>query len=211
MKSSLWGFKDCYSRFHHTRWITHCMAFPCPAADSLAPMDHFLSFDVSLTIPKNIRKVIYASFSLITTYIRGYSLYSRVHQDVYIIQNLLECSLTWIQLIWLLAFHMPRDRTDSTFQYPFERYIRNPLVHWKHKRELRETKLYSIVSGTYAWVCIPLSLGALLCSSQSFLLLVSLLSEWWRIEVVEAQVGDLVSPVRRRAVKRLSLVIFDLY
>ena len=32
------------------------MAFPCPAADSLAPMDYFLSFDVSLIIPKNIIK-----------------------------------------------------------------------------------------------------------------------------------------------------------
>ena len=30
------------------------MAFPCPFADSLDPLDHFLSFDVSQTIPKNM-------------------------------------------------------------------------------------------------------------------------------------------------------------
>ena len=63
------------------------MAFLYPAADSLAPMDHFLSFDVSLIIPKNIIKVIYADFSPITAYIRGYSLDSRVHRDVYINPN----------------------------------------------------------------------------------------------------------------------------
>ena len=34
----------------------------------------------------------------------------------------------------------------------------------------------------------------------------------WRIEVVEAQVGDSVSPVRRRAVRGcIYLVISDLY
>ena len=41
----------CDSGFHHSRWITLCMAFPCPAADFLYPMDHLLSFDVSLIIP----------------------------------------------------------------------------------------------------------------------------------------------------------------
>ena len=89
------------------------MAFPCPAADSLAPMDNFLSFDVSLIIPKNIRKLIYVAFSPITAHIRGYSPYSHVHRDVWIIQILLEHSLTWIRLIWLLAFHIPWDRSDS--------------------------------------------------------------------------------------------------
>ena len=131
----------CYSGFHHTRWITHCMAFPYPAADSLAPMDQLLSFDVSLNIPKNIRKMIYMTFSPITAYIRGYSLYSCVHRDVYIIQNPLERSLTWIWFIWLLAFHMPWYHTDSTFQYTFAKLYKEPLRHWKHKRELRVPKL----------------------------------------------------------------------
>ena len=132
----------CYSGFHHSRWITLCMAFPCPAADSLAPMDHFLSFDVSLIIPKNTWKMLYVTFNLISAYIRGFDPYSCIHRDVCIIQILLEVSLTWIRLIRLLAFHMPWDFSDSSFHYPFESYIRNPLVHWKkRKRELRENKL----------------------------------------------------------------------
>ena len=115
------------------------MAFPCLAADSLAPIDHFLSFDVSLTIHKNIRKVIYAAFSPITTYIRGYSLYSHVHQDVYI-----------IQILWSVPW-LGSDSYDSQppicleiawirpFSIPLKSYIRNPLIHWKGggKREER--------------------------------------------------------------------------
>ena len=116
-----------YSRFHHSRWITLCMAFTCPATDSLDPMDHFLSFNVSLIIPTNLWKIIYAPFNLIIVYIHGYYTYSRVHRDVWIIQILLERSLTWIWLIWLLAFHMPWDRTDFTFQYPFEKLYKEPL------------------------------------------------------------------------------------
>ena len=39
MTSHLRGI--CYSWFYHSRWITLCMAFPCPAANSLDPLDHF--------------------------------------------------------------------------------------------------------------------------------------------------------------------------
>ena len=124
----------CYSGFHHSRWITLCMAFPCPATDSLDPMDYLLSFDVSLIIPKTIWKMIYTDFYPISAYIRGFDPYNRIHWDVCIIQILLEFSLTWIWLIWLLAFHMPWDRSDSTLHYPLWSYIRNPLVHWRHKR-----------------------------------------------------------------------------
>ena len=55
--------------FHHSRWITLCMAFPYPAADSLDPMDHFLSFDVSLTIPKNMWNMIHALIGLKVTFL----------------------------------------------------------------------------------------------------------------------------------------------
>ena len=190
----------CYSGFHHTRWITHCMAFPYPAADSLYPMDHLFPFDVSLTIPKNIIKMIYAAFSPITAYIRGYSLYSHVHRDV-LVQSILEFSLTWIRLIWLLAFHMPWDRTDSTFQYPFGKLYKEPLGTLKAWENFESNKTIVHCCQNYTWVCIPLSLWSIVVFFPSLPLLVSLLSEWWRIEVVEAQVGDSVSPVRRRAVR----------
>ena len=113
------------------------MAFPRPAVDSLAPMDHFLSFDVSLTIPKKIRKMIYAAFSPITAYIRGYSLYSRVHPDVYIIQIL--WSVPWLGSdsydFWpSICLEIARIQP---FSIPLKSYIRNPLIHWKHGREER--------------------------------------------------------------------------
>ena len=141
-----WGFSPpvlcvCYSIFHHSRWITLCMAFPCPTADSLDPMDHFLSFYVSLIIPKNTWKMLYATFKPISAYIRGFDHYNRVHRDVCIIQILLEFSLTWIRLIRLLAFHMPWDCSDSTLHYPLWSYIRNPLVHWTQIERLKATKL----------------------------------------------------------------------
>ena len=137
---STW-WDSCYSGFHHTRWITHCMAFPYPAADSLFPMDHLLSFDVSLTIPKNIRKMIYAAFSTITMYIRGYSLYSHVHRDVCIIQNCwtIPCLESNSYDSWpSICLEIARIRP---FSITLESYIRN---HWdieRKKRELRVLKL----------------------------------------------------------------------
>ena len=115
------------------------MAFPCPAADSLDPMDHFLSFNVSLIIPTNLWKMIHADFILIVVYIRGFDTYNHVYGDVCIIQILLEFSLTWIGLIRLLAFHMPWDRMDSTFHYPYEKLYKEPLgtlkawENWEHR------------------------------------------------------------------------------
>ena len=209
-QSSAWPL--CYSGFHHTRWITHCMAFPYPAADSLFPMDHLFSFDVSLTIPKNIRKMIYASFSPITAYIRRYYLYSRVHRDLYIIQNPLERSLTWIRLIWLLAFHMPWDRTDSTFQYQFGKLYKEPLRHWKKRRKNWEYQNYSPLLPELYLSLHPFVPLEHCCALPKLAFASELAIERWRIEVVEAQVGDSVSLIRRRAVKGcIYLVISDLY
>ena len=60
-------------------------------------------------------------------------------------QILLESSLMWIWLTSLLAFHMPWDRSDSTFHYPMWSYIRNHLVHWrgKNRRDNWEYRNYS--------------------------------------------------------------------
>ena len=117
------------------------MAFPYPYADSLDPLDHFLSFDVSLIIPKNTWKMLYTDFNPITTYIHGFDPYNHVHWDVCIIQILLEFSLTWIRLIRLLAFHMPWDRSDSTLHYPLWSYIRNPLVHWRQEERIESKEI----------------------------------------------------------------------
>ena len=72
-KTTWTTIRRCYSGFHHSRWITLCMAFPYPVADSLDPMDHILSFDVSLIIPKNYIK----------DDIHGFFLDNRVHTRVW--------------------------------------------------------------------------------------------------------------------------------
>ena len=100
-------------------------------------------------------------------------------------QIILEFSLTWIQLTCLLAFHMPWDRSDPTFHYPIEKLYKEPFGYIEVVIELRAKKLLSTIARTCALVCIPLSLGALWCSSQACLLLVSFLSRdgglrWWR-------------------------------
>ena len=42
-------------------------------------------------------------------------------------QNFLEFSLMWIWVTCLLAFHMPWDRSDSTFHYPIEALYKEPF------------------------------------------------------------------------------------
>ena len=126
---------------------------------------------------------------------------NRVHRDVCIIQILLEFSLTWIWLIWLLAFPMPWDRSNSTFHYPFGSYIRNPLVHWR-----QEERIESKETTVHCWRNLCLSLHPIVPWSTSVFFpslpfACDIAIKRWRIQVVEAQVGDSVSPVRKRAIR----------
>ena len=45
-----------------THGESHFYGLPCPSTDSLDPMDHFCTFDVSKIIPKNMQKLPYATF-----------------------------------------------------------------------------------------------------------------------------------------------------
>ena len=45
-----------------THGRSHIYGLPCPSADSLEPMDHFCTFDVSKIIPKNTCYLPYAAF-----------------------------------------------------------------------------------------------------------------------------------------------------
>ena len=111
-------------------------------------------------------------------------------------QIILEFSLIWIWLTCLLAFHMPWDRSNLTFHYPIEELYTKPFGYIEGGG-IEEQENYS-----------PL-LSKLILESTSlyplehFVLFPSLpftcelAIERWRIEVVEAQVGDSVSPIRR--------------
>ena len=61
---------------------SHLYGLPRPYADSLYPMDHFCTFDVSNIIPKNMHYFLYVTFKPILAYVRGYDPQTRVHRDV---------------------------------------------------------------------------------------------------------------------------------
>ena len=98
-----WSVKSDFT----THGGSHLYGLPYPSVDSLDPMDHFCTLDVSNIIPKNMHYFLYANFKPILTYIRGFDPQARVHRDVYKGQIVLEFSLMWIQVTYLLAFHIP--------------------------------------------------------------------------------------------------------
>ena len=55
-----------------THGRSHIYGLPCPSKNSLDPMDHFCTFDVSKIIPKNMHYLLYTNFKPILMYIRGY-------------------------------------------------------------------------------------------------------------------------------------------
>ena len=61
---------------------SHIYGLPYPFADSLDPMDHFCTFDVSNIIPNNMHYFPYTTSKPIIAYIRGYDPQTYVHWDV---------------------------------------------------------------------------------------------------------------------------------
>ena len=113
-------------------------------------------------------------------------------------QMILEFSLMWIRITCLLAFHMPWESLNSTFYYPIEELYKEPFGYIEG-RGIEEQENYSPL--------LPKLIleSASLCPLEHFVFFPSfpfaceLAIERWRIEVVEAQVGDLVSLIRRCA------------
>ena len=101
------------------------------------------------------------------------------------IQILLEFSLTWIWLTWFLAFHMPWDHSDLTFNYLFQKLYKELFDTLKayERIESKETIVHC------GWnLCLslhPFVPWSTFVFSQAWILLVSLLSRdgglrWWR-------------------------------
>ena len=100
-------------------------------------------------------------------------------------QILFDFSLMWIRLTHLLAFHMPWDRSDSTFHYPIEELYKEPFGYIEGMRNWEQENYSPLLPELVLESASPLSLGALLCSSQSFLCFVRFLLrygglKWWR-------------------------------
>ena len=127
-------------------------------------------------------------------------------------QIILEFSLMWIRLTCLLAFHMPWDHSDSTFHYPFENLYKELYGTLKayDRIESKETIVHCFRN-----LCLsfhPFVPWSTFVFFPSLPFACELAIERWRIEVVEAQVGDSVSPIRRHAIRGcIYLVISDLY
>ena len=108
-------------------------------------------------------------------------------------QILLEFSLTWIRLIWLLSFHMPWYRLDSTFHYPIEEIYKEPFGYIEGIWGIESKK-------TIIHCCQNLCLRLHpLCPLKHFCVLPNISFCLWACyrEMEEAQVGDSVSPIRR--------------
>ena len=148
---------------------------------------------------------IYAGFTSKTAYIRMCAK----------IQILLEFSLMWIWLTCLLAFHMPWDRSDLTFHYPIKELYNEPFGYIEGMRNWEKEN--------YSPLFPKLVLeSASLCPLEHFVFFLSLpfaceiAIERWRIEVVEAQVGDSVSPIHKHADRgclycNLSFILIEIY
>ena len=100
-------------------------------------------------------------------------------------QIILEFSLMWIWLTYLLNFHMPWDRSDSTLNYPIEELYKESFWCIKGMRNWEQrnySPLFLKLILEFASLC---PFGSFLCSSQDYLLLVSLLLrdgglKWWK-------------------------------
>ena len=174
------------------------MAFPCPSIDSLDPLDHFcpLMFPrPSLKTCENCYTQLLNPLSCIYAGLTSKTAYIGMCTKI---QILLEFSLTWIWLTCLLAFHMPWDRSDSTFHYPFEKLYKE--IYGTLKAYERIESKETIV---HCWnLCLslhPFVPWSTLVFFPSFYFSCEIAIERWRIEVVEAQVGDSVSLICRRA------------
>ena len=105
---------------------------------------------------------------------------------------------TRYQTTCLFAFHIPRYHSDLTLHYPFGVLYKEALGYIEGE-ELKSKK-------TIAHCCCSLLIldstslcpFGELCVLPKLAFACDLAIERWRIEVVEAQVEDSVSPVRKR-------------
>ena len=93
------------------------MDFPIPLQTLWTPWTCVILW-CSNIIPKITCYFLYATFNPFLMYIRGYWPQTHVH---------LEFSLMCVGTTWLLAFHIPRDRSDLTLHYPFGVLYKEPL------------------------------------------------------------------------------------
>ena len=141
----------------------------------------------------------YVTFKLILACTHDFWPQTRIHRDVCISPNIFGIFLIWVRITWLLAFQMPWECSDLTLHFPFGVLYKEPLGYIEEE-ELKRKE--TIVHCCLSFIILD---SASLCPFGALFILpklafaCELAIERWRIEVVEAQVEDSVSPVRRRA------------
>ena len=181
-----------YRWFYHTWLITYL--WPSMSLYILfRPHGLILYFDVPRSSLKNTCLLLHATFKPILACTRNFWPQTRIHRDVCINSNIFGFFLIWVQRSWLLAFHMLWDRSDSTLHHPFGVLYKEPLGY------IKEGELKSKETIVHCCLSLLILESASLYPFGALCVLPKLAIERWRIEVVEAQVEDLVSPVRRCA------------
>ena len=135
-------------------------------------------------------------------------------------QMILEFSFMWNQVTCLLAFHIPWDHSLEIAQIrpsitPLKHYITNPLDTLKGE-ELKSKKTIVHCCRSLYLSLHPFVPWSTFVFFPSFPFACEFAIERWRIEVVEAQVGDSGSPIHRHADRgclycNLCFILIEIY
>ena len=149
-----------------THGWSHIYGLPCPSADSLDPMDSYYPLMFQVHPLKTACLLLYATFKPILTCTHDFWPQTHVHRDMCISQNIFGFFLIGFRRSWLLAFHIPWDRSDSTLHYLVGVLYKEPLGYIE-RGGIEEKRNYSplLPQFAYTWVYIPLSLCSTLCYS----------------------------------------------
>ena len=112
-------------------------------------------------------------------------------------QIVLEFSLMWIRITCLLAFHVPWDRSDLIFHYPIDELYKEPFGYIKGIWEIESKKTIVHCCWSLYLSLHPFVPWSTFVFFPRFPFACDISIERWRIEVVEAQVGDSVSSIHR--------------
>ena len=150
-------------------------------------------------IPKKICLLLYTTFKAILACTHEFWPQTHVHWDVCISPNIFEVFLIWVRITWLLAFQIPWECLDSTLHYLFGVLYKEPLGYIEEEElKSKENIVHCCLSLLILESTSLCPLGALFVLPKiSFSCDISIERCW--IEVVEAQVEDSVSSIRRCA------------
>ena len=155
--------------------------------------------------------LLYATFKPILTCTCDFWPQTYVHWDVCIKLNNFGFFLGWVRRSWLLAFHIPLDHSDSTLHYPFGLLYKEPLGYIEEEELKSNETIVHCCRSLHILESASLCPFGALCVLPKITFSCELAIKRWRIEVVDAQVEDLVSLVHRCAYRgsHLCNLLFD--